>query len=57
MSKNKVKKILESINNYTEKKKQQIKKIQAKCKHKNTERWSDYGGINEQCKDCDYWLR
>lgn len=34
-----------------------IEKIQAKCKHINTERWSDYGGVSIQCKDCNYYLR
>lgn len=42
---------------YTEKVHKQIKKLQSKCKHKKTKRWSDYGGINEQCQDCGFWLR
>jgi len=54
---NKVQKLVEDIEKYRKKKYAQIEKIQKKCKHKNTERWSDYGGINEQCKDCDYYLR
>lgn len=54
---NKVDKLLEDIEKYREKKEKQIKKIQKKCVHKNTKRWSDYGGINEQCSDCSYWLR
>lgn len=54
---NKVEKLIKDIDSYKIKKEAQIKKIQKKCKHKNTERWSDYWGINEQCKDCNYWVR
>lgn len=36
---------------------QQKRDLQTGCKHKNTDRWSDYEGINEQCLDCGYWLR
>lgn len=54
---NKVQKLKQDIEDYRKKRENQIKKIQSKCKHKNTERWSDYGGITEQCKDCDHYLR
>lgn len=54
---NKVEKLNQDIEDYRKKKEAQIKKIQSKCKHKNIERMSDYCGINEQCKDCNKWLR
>lgn len=54
---NKVDALEEKLKIYTAKIRKQQERIKKKCKHKNTERWSDYGGINEQCKDCNHWLR
>lgn len=54
---NKVEKLLNDIKNYKDKKMSQIKKIQDKCKHKNTSRWVEYSEINEQCNGCGKWIR
>lgn len=50
-------KLLQQLEDFRKKITLKVEKLQAKCKHKNTERWSDYGGINEQCKDCGKYLR
>ena len=55
--KNKVKELEGKIKEYTEKIRKEIEKIQSNCEHKNTERWYDYEGRNEKCKDCDKYLR
>lgn len=54
---NKVDKLLEDIDKYRQKKEEQIKKIQRKCAHKNTERWSDSHDRTVKCLDCSYYLR
>jgi len=54
---NKVEQLEVKLKLYKEKIDKQIKRLQSKCKHKKTDRWSDYGGINERCQDCGVWLR
>lgn len=49
---------IEAEHNAAEKKyKERLNRLRSGCTHKNTERWSDYEGINEQCKDCGHWIR
>lgn len=52
-----VRQLQQDIDKFQEKKNKQIEKIQNKCKHKNVERWSDYCGLTEQCRDCLSYLK
>lgn len=54
---NQVRRLVDKLEKMRQKTEEKIEKIQKKCKHRHTKRWSDYGGINEQCEKCDKWLR
>lgn len=49
--------IEEEFKKAEKKRRERLNELRTGCKHSNTDRWSDYEGINEQCLDCGHWVR